>query len=113
MKERKSLQINSIAAEQITKGCTDKNNCNAGFNFLVQSEDVASAMKEVTSFLNTEYQRRVTWRQMEEDGRDLYKSWAEYKAGFGDEQNFLLGNKKIFALTGSWRYRLRVDLTAV
>ncbi|KAH3869329.1 hypothetical protein DPMN_032492 [Dreissena polymorpha] len=44
---------------------------------------------------------------------DFYKSWAEYKAGFGDEQNFWLGNKNIFALTGSGGYRLRVDSTRV
>ncbi|KAH3742426.1 ficolin-2-like [Dreissena polymorpha] len=51
-------------------------------------------------------QRRVS-------ASDFYKSWAEYKAGFGDEQNFWLGNEKIFALTGTGGYRLRVDLTAV
>ncbi|KAH3818662.1 uncharacterized protein LOC127880759 [Dreissena polymorpha] len=54
----------------------------------------------------TVIQRRVS-------ASDFYKSWAEYKAGFGDEQNFWLGNEKIFALTGSGDYRLRVDLTAV
>ncbi|KAH3742423.1 hypothetical protein DPMN_049166 [Dreissena polymorpha] len=54
-----------------------------------------------------------TVKQRRVSASDLYKSWAEYKAGFGDEQNFWLGNKKIFALTGSWGYRLRVDLTAV
>ncbi|KAH3869454.1 uncharacterized protein LOC127870354 [Dreissena polymorpha] len=51
----------------------------------------------------TVIQRRVS-------ASDFYKSWAEYKAGFGDEQNFWLGNEKIFALTGSGDYRLRVDL---
>ncbi|XP_052265548.1 uncharacterized protein LOC127868028 isoform X2 [Dreissena polymorpha] len=54
----------------------------------------------------TVIQRRVS-------ASDFYKSWAEYKAGFGDEQNFWLGNEKIFALTGSGDYRLRVDLTRV
>ncbi|KAH3818664.1 hypothetical protein DPMN_120386 [Dreissena polymorpha] len=54
----------------------------------------------------TVIQRRVS-------DSDFYKSWAEYKAGFGDEHNFWLGNENIFAMTGSEGYRLRVDLTAV
>ncbi|KAH3869316.1 ficolin-2-like [Dreissena polymorpha] len=150
----------------VTKGCTEKNYCDSGYKFLVRSEDVAAAMKEVTSSLNSEYQRRcwacanhqnlsatprdcqdwyasgfhdsgdytiyptpgITFQvrcDMTTDGggwtviqrrasaSDFYKSWAEYTAGFGDEHNFWLGNEKVFALTGSGGYKLRVDLTAI
>lgn len=40
---------------------------------------------------------------------DFYKTWQEYKTGFGDlNTNFWLGNDKIHLFTG----KLRVDLTA-
>ncbi|KAH3869319.1 hypothetical protein DPMN_032482 [Dreissena polymorpha] len=38
----------------VTTGCTDKHNCNCGLKLLVQPEDVAAAMNEVTSFFNAE-----------------------------------------------------------
>ena len=42
----------------------------------------------------------------------FYKTWQEYKDGFGDlNENFWLGNDNIHTLSGSGKYRQRVDLT--
>lgn len=44
---------------------------------------------------------------------DFYKTWQEYKDGFGDlNENFWLGNENIHHLTNSGTYSLRIDLTA-
>ncbi|XP_052818121.1 ficolin-2-like [Mya arenaria] len=53
----------------------------------------------------TVFQRRVS-------DTDFYRTWNEYKNGFGDLENFWLGNEYIWALTNSGNYSLRVDLTA-
>ena len=51
------------------------------------------------------FQRRV-------DGAvDFYRTWAEYKAGFGDvEHEFWLGNDNLHRLTSQKNFTLRVDL---
>ncbi|KAH3701589.1 techylectin-5A-like [Dreissena polymorpha] len=53
----------------------------------------------------TVLQRRVS-------DTDFYKTWSEYQSGFGDPQNFWLGNENIWALTSTRNYSLRIDLTA-
>ncbi|KAI8796298.1 BgiBsFReDn1 [Biomphalaria glabrata] len=43
---------------------------------------------------------------------DFYKTWKEYRDGFGDIENgdFYLGNENIYMLTSKRQYELRVDL---
>ncbi|XP_052802870.1 microfibril-associated glycoprotein 4-like [Mya arenaria] len=53
----------------------------------------------------TVFQRRVS-------DTDFYRTWKEYKNGFGDLENFWLGNEYLWALINSAHYGLRVDLTA-
>ena len=44
---------------------------------------------------------------------DFFKTWDEYKEGFGDTTtNFWLGNDNINELTASRVHRLRVELTS-
>ncbi|XP_060560030.1 CUB and sushi domain-containing protein 3-like isoform X2 [Ruditapes philippinarum] len=42
---------------------------------------------------------------------DFYKTWAEYKKGFGDvESNYWLGNDNIATFTSGGNYKIRFDL---
>ena len=42
---------------------------------------------------------------------DFYRTWLEYKRGFGDlQRQFWLGNDRLSLLTNQDSYRLRVDL---
>ena len=51
--------------------------------------------------------------QRRQSGRvNFSRTWQEYKDGFGDfHDDFWLGNDKIHALTMSWTYELRVEVT--
>ncbi|RUS72391.1 hypothetical protein EGW08_019851 [Elysia chlorotica] len=50
-------------------------------------------------------QRRSTGKE------DFYRTWADYKAGFGTlDDDFWLGNDNIHSITSTGRYELRVDL---
>uniref|UniRef100_A0A1W7R9L4 Ryncolin n=1 Tax=Hadrurus spadix TaxID=141984 RepID=A0A1W7R9L4_9SCOR len=41
----------------------------------------------------------------------FYKTWKEYKAGFGKlDQDFWLGNDKIYGITNQGNYTLRIDM---
>ena len=53
--------------------------------------------------------------QQKVDGSDFFnRSWAEYKAGFGDPSgNYWLGNDLLSQLTQTGRYKLRFDLQAL
>ncbi|KAL4226890.1 hypothetical protein ACF0H5_014868 [Mactra antiquata] len=43
---------------------------------------------------------------------DFYKTWDEYKTGFGDlNGNFWLGNENLWTLTKTGSWKLRVELT--
>ncbi|XP_059168476.1 ficolin-2-like [Physella acuta] len=55
----------------------------------------------------TIFQRRVSGTV------DFYRSWAEYKNGFGDfsSGNFYQGNENIYLLTSKNKTELRVDMT--
>ncbi|XP_053386899.1 ficolin-2-like [Mercenaria mercenaria] len=45
---------------------------------------------------------------------DFYKTWDEYKSGFGDvNENHWLGNQAIHMITSQGKYKLRVDLTSM
>ncbi|XP_071952570.1 uncharacterized protein [Antedon mediterranea] len=51
-------------------------------------------------------------QRREDDDVDFYKNWVEYEEGFGDlDANFWLGLKKIYLLTNTKAYRLRIDMT--
>ncbi|XP_071953395.1 uncharacterized protein [Antedon mediterranea] len=51
-------------------------------------------------------------QRREDDDVDFYKNWVEYEEGFGDlDANFWLGLKKIYTLTNTKAYRLRIDMT--
>jgi len=52
--------------------------------------------------------------QQKVDASDFFnRSWAEYKAGFGDiSGNYWLGNDQLSQLTQTGRYKLRFDLQA-
>ncbi|XP_045186150.2 ficolin-1-like [Mercenaria mercenaria] len=53
----------------------------------------------------TVIQRRVS-------ASDFYKTWDEYKSGFGDvSENYWLGNQAIHMISSQGKYKLRVDLT--
>ncbi|XP_059159793.1 ficolin-2-like [Physella acuta] len=54
----------------------------------------------------TIFQRRVS------GSVDFYRSWAEYKSGFGDFSlgNFYLGNENVYLLTANRQTELRVDV---
>lgn len=55
----------------------------------------------------TVIQRRVS-------GSDFYRTWNEYRFGFGDlNSNFWIGNELIHMLTSQGWYKLRVDLTSM
>ncbi len=44
-------------------------------------------------------------------GEDFYRTWLEYKRGFGNlQQEFWLGNDRLSMLTNQDLYQLRVDL---
>jgi len=53
--------------------------------------------------------------QQKVDGSGFFnRTWAEYKAGFGDPSgNYWLGNDRLSELTQTGRYKLRFDLRAV
>jgi ficolin len=43
--------------------------------------------------------------------KDFYRTWLEYKRGFGNlQQQFWLGNDRLSLLTNQDLYQLRVDL---
>ena len=56
----------------------------------------------------------VAWTiiQRRQDGSvDFYRSWAEYKEGFGSlDGEFWLGNENIHRLTSQGRYKLKLDM---
>ncbi|KAL4227122.1 hypothetical protein ACF0H5_015095 [Mactra antiquata] len=50
--------------------------------------------------------------QQRTSASDFYKTWEEYKEGFGDlNGNFWLGNENIWTLTSTGHWKLRVELT--
>ncbi|KAL4220326.1 hypothetical protein ACF0H5_020733 [Mactra antiquata] len=52
--------------------------------------------------------------QQRTSASDFYKTWEEYKEGFGDlNGNFWLGNENIWRLTSTGHWKLRVELTYV
>ncbi|PIK55733.1 Ficolin-1 [Apostichopus japonicus] len=52
----------------------------------------------------TVFQRRVSGSQ------DFFLYWNDYKVGFGDlNENFWLGNEKIYSITNQGTYELRID----
>ncbi|XP_067143690.1 techylectin-5A-like isoform X2 [Centruroides vittatus] len=56
----------------------------------------------------TVIQRRGDYKQPKEY---FYKGWEEYSLGFGKlNEDFWLGNDKIFALTNQGNYSLRIDM---
>ncbi|RUS81217.1 hypothetical protein EGW08_011011 [Elysia chlorotica] len=45
-------------------------------------------------------------------GENFYRSWQEYKDGFGDlTDNFWIGNEAIHNLTSMYRHEMRIDMT--
>jgi hypothetical protein len=55
----------------------------------------------------TVFQKRDDF-ELEED---FYRTWLEYKRGFGDlEREFWLGNDRLSMLTNQDLYQLRIDL---
>ena len=55
----------------------------------------------------TVFQKRGDFTPQE----DFYRTWLEYKRGFGDlQRQFWLGNDRLSLLTNQDSYRLRVDL---
>ncbi|XP_063419430.1 ryncolin-4-like [Mytilus trossulus] len=49
--------------------------------------------------------------QRRQDNTNFYRTWAEYKKGFGNvEKSFWLGNDNIHILTSNGKYELRIDL---
>ena len=72
---------------------------------MVQVPLMCSVTKQQTVGGWTVFQKRM-------DGSvDFYRSWAHYKNGFGNlNGEFWLGLDKIYRLTNSERYQLRVDL---
>ncbi|VDI40474.1 ficolin, partial [Mytilus galloprovincialis] len=58
-----------------------------------------------------DYDGGWTVLQRRQDKTDFYRTWAEYKKGFGNvEKSFWLGNDNIHILTSSGKYELRIDL---
>ncbi|PIK40269.1 putative fibrinogen-like protein 1 [Apostichopus japonicus] len=53
----------------------------------------------------TVFQRRI------DDSTSFYKDWTSYKEGFGDGENFWLGNEKLHYMTNRKNYQLRFDVT--
>ncbi|CAC5419727.1 Fibrinogen-like protein A,Ryncolin-4,Angiopoietin-related protein 7,Angiopoietin-related protein 1,Ficolin-3,Ficolin-1-B,Techylectin-5A,Ficolin-2,Ryncolin-1,Tenascin-R,Fibrinogen-like protein 1,Angiopoietin-1,Ficolin-1,Ryncolin-3,Fibroleukin,Ryncolin-2,Angiopoietin-related protein 2,Tenascin,Angiopoietin-4 [Mytilus coruscus] len=59
-----------------------------------------------------DYDGGWTVLQRRQDKTNFYRTWAEYKKGFGNvEKSFWLGNNNIHILTKSGRYELRIDLS--
>ncbi|CAC5374032.1 Fibrinogen-like protein A,Ryncolin-4,Angiopoietin-related protein 7,Angiopoietin-related protein 1,Ficolin-3,Ficolin-1-B,Techylectin-5A,Ficolin-2,Ryncolin-1,Tenascin-R,Fibrinogen-like protein 1,Angiopoietin-1,Fibrinogen C domain-containing protein 1-A,Tenascin-N,Ryncolin-3,Tenascin,Fibroleukin,Fibrinogen C domain-containing protein 1,Fibrinogen gamma chain,Ryncolin-2,Fibrinogen beta chain,Angiopoietin-related protein 6,Techylectin-5B,Angiopoietin-related protein 2,Angiopoietin-2,Ficolin-1-A,Fibrinogen gamm len=59
-----------------------------------------------------DYDGGWTVLQRRQDKTNFYRTWAEYKKGFGNvEKSFWLGNDNIHILTKSGRYELRIDLS--
>jgi len=55
----------------------------------------------------TVFQKRDDFVRLE----DFYRTWLEYKRGFGNlQEQFWLGNDRLFMLTNQNLYQLRVDL---
>ncbi|CAF0996329.1 unnamed protein product [Rotaria magnacalcarata] len=55
----------------------------------------------------TVFQKRGDYTPQE----DFYRTWLEYKRGFGDlQRQFWLGNDRLSILTNQDSYRLKVDL---
>ncbi|XP_052061294.1 ficolin-1-like [Mytilus californianus] len=51
-------------------------------------------------------------QRRQDDFTDFYRTWSDYKNGFGSlNGSFWLGNDNIHKLTSSGRYELRVDLS--
>ncbi|XP_052059649.1 ryncolin-1-like [Mytilus californianus] len=49
--------------------------------------------------------------QRRQDITNFYRTWTEYRKGFGNvEKSFWLGNDNIHILTSSGKYELRIDL---
>ncbi|XP_045183386.2 microfibril-associated glycoprotein 4-like [Mercenaria mercenaria] len=45
---------------------------------------------------------------------NVFRTWDEYKSGFGDvNENYWLGNQAIHMITSQGKYKLRVDLTSI
>lgn len=56
--------------------------------------------------LNQVFQRR------QDDTQSFYQNWVSYRDGFGDlNNNFWLGNEKLYHLTKQKAYELRLDIT--
>ncbi|XP_045183381.2 ficolin-2-like [Mercenaria mercenaria] len=54
----------------------------------------------------TVIQRRVS-------ASNFFRTWDEYKSGFGDlNENYWLGNQAIHMISSQGKYKLRVDLTS-
>ncbi|XP_023242874.1 uncharacterized protein LOC111640998 [Centruroides sculpturatus] len=70
---------------------------------------IASTLKYIDTLLDEEIiQRRGDYKQPKEY---FYKGWEEYSLGFGKlNEDFWLGNDKIFALTNQGNYSLRIDM---
>jgi ficolin len=53
----------------------------------------------------------IVFQQRLNNNVDFYKSWSTYEDGFGDSDNWWLGNKDLNAITHTKNYGLRIELT--
>ncbi|CAC5362876.1 Fibrinogen-like protein A,Ryncolin-4,Angiopoietin-related protein 1,Ficolin-3,Ficolin-1-B,Techylectin-5A,Ficolin-2,Ryncolin-1,Tenascin-R,Fibrinogen-like protein 1,Angiopoietin-1,Tenascin-X,Fibrinogen C domain-containing protein 1-A,Tenascin-N,Ryncolin-3,Tenascin,Techylectin-like protein,Fibrinogen C domain-containing protein 1,Fibrinogen gamma chain,Ryncolin-2,Angiopoietin-related protein 6,Techylectin-5B,Angiopoietin-related protein 2,Microfibril-associated glycoprotein 4,Fibrinogen alpha chain,Ficolin-1- len=96
---------------KLSRDCTDINDGNTKSGvYTIYPENIHT----VKAYCNMDVDggRWTVIQRRQDDFTDFYRTWSDYKNGFGSlNGSFWLGNDNIHKLTSSGRYELRVDLS--